>query len=428
VVRVVEAFVPARLGTGFRWLVASSWLSNLGDGFAIAAGPLLIASQTRDPFLVAMGILLQRLPWLLFGLFAGAIVDRLDRRLIVVSVDLMRGGVLALLSVSIVTGAVSIILVLAALFVLGTAEVFADNSSATLVPMLVARPDLALANARIYTGLATVNQLAGPPIGAVLFAAGMSLPFIAQAVLVIAGALLASRIALPAREVVKTPLRNVAREIRAGLRWTAHHPAVRTLVLTIFTFNITFGAAWSVLVLYAQDRLGLRSVGFGILTAAGAVGGLVGTACYGWITRRVSLGNVMRIGLIIETLTHLALAVTTNAAVAIAIMLVFGAHAFIWGTTSVTVRQRAVPIELQGRVGSVNSLGTYGGLVVGAALGGVIASHWGVTAPFWFAFVGSGVFVILIWRQLTHIAHDDEPTALSEDADHLLSGFPTASG
>ena len=98
----------------------------------------------------------------------------------------------------------------------------------------------------------------------------------------------------------------------------------------------------------------------------------------------------MRVGLIIETLTHLALALTTSPWVALAIFFVFGAHAFIWGTTSITVRQRAVPIELQGRVGSVNMVGVYGGLVVGSALGGVLAQHWGVTAPFWFAFVGLG--------------------------------------
>ena len=91
-----------------------------------------------------------------------------------------------------------------------------------------------------------------------------------------------------------------------------HHAAVRTLVLTIFTFNITFGAAWSVLVLYATQRLGLGDIGFGLLTTVSAVGGLLGTASYGWITRRVSLGNIMRIGLIIETLTHLALALTTQ--------------------------------------------------------------------------------------------------------------------
>jgi len=90
-------------------------------------------------------------------------------------------------------------------------------------------------------------------------------------------------------------------------------------------------------------------------------------------------------------------------------MFVFGAHAFIWGTTSTTVRQRAVPTALQGRVGAVNVLGVYGGLVIGSSVGGLIARHWGVTAPFWFAFFGSALFVVLIWRKLVHIAHDDEP-------------------
>ena len=81
---------------------------------------------------------------------------------------------------------------------------------------------------------------------------------------------------------------------------------MRTLVLTIFIFNITFGAAWSVLVLYSSERLGLAEVGFGLITTVSALGGLIGTISYGWITRRLSLGNIMRIGLIIETLTHLA--------------------------------------------------------------------------------------------------------------------------
>jgi predicted MFS family arabinose efflux permease len=116
----------------------------------------------------------------------------------------------------------------------------------------------------------------------------------------------------------------------------------------------------------------------------------------------------MRVGLIVETITHLALALTRVPAVAMLIMFAFGAHALIWGTTSITVRQRAVPSELQGRVGSVNSVGVYGGLVAGAALGGVIAQRWGVTGPFWFAFAGSALFVVLIWRQLEHIAHADD--------------------
>lgn len=406
--RLVETVVPQRLGAGFRWLLASSWVSNLGDGIAIAAGPLLVASQTHDPFLVSLAALLQWLPPLVFGLYAGALADRLDRRLIVVSVDLARAVVLVLVALTIVTGVVSVPVVLAALFLLGTAEVFADNSSQTLLPMLVARRDLALANSRLQTGFITVNQLAGPPIGAALFAAGMALPFVTQAALVALGALLVSRVALPHHGRRPDRATHVRQDIAEGFRWVRGHAAVRTLVLTIFTFNITFGAAWSVLVLYATERLGMGEVGFGLLTTVSAVGGLAGTLAYDWITQHVSLGDLMRIGLVIETVTHLALALTTSPAVAMAIFFVFGAHAFIWGTTSITVRQRAVPTELQGRVGSVNGVGVYGGLVLGSAIGGVIARHWGVTAPFWFAFVGSALFVVLIWGQLAHIAHADE--------------------
>ncbi len=406
--RILESVAPQRLGQGFRWLLASSWLSNLGDGMALAAGPLLVASQTRDPLLVALAVLLQQLPWLLFGLYAGALADRLNRRTIVVAVDLTRAVVLLVLTLAILTDLVSVAVVLLALFLVGTAEVFADNTSSTLLPMLVERRDLAVANARLVTGFITVNQLAGPPLGAALFAAGMAWPFVTQAVLVALGALFVSRLVLPPHGADPTASRHVRQDIADGFRWVRHHAAVRTLILTIFIFNITFGAAWSVLVLYATDRLGMGEIGFGLLTTISAVGGLAGTAAYGWITRRVSLGNLMRVGLIIETLTHLALALTTTPAVAMVIFFVFGAHAFVWGTTSITVRQRAVPAHLQGRVGSVNTVGVYGGLVIGSAVGGLLAREWGLTAPFWFGFAGSAVFVLLIWKQLAHIAHADE--------------------
>jgi predicted MFS family arabinose efflux permease len=281
--------------------------------------------------------------------------------------------------------------------------------------MLVRRDDLAIANARIQVGFITVNQLVGPPIGAALFAAGRALPFVSEGVLVAAGVICVSRIALP-RHVREGTGQAVWHDIVEGVRWVRHHAAVRTLVLTIFTFNITFGAAWSVLVLYAGERLGLGAVGFGLLSTVGALGGVLGTASYDWLERRVSLGNIMRVGLLIETLTHLGLALTTTAWVAMAIMFVFGAHAFIWGTTSRTVRMRAVPIELQGRVGSLYMIGVFGGIVVGQGMGGVVARAWGITAPFWVAFAGSAVILALIWRQLTHIAHADEQAKAGEPA------------
>jgi MFS family permease len=412
---MIERLFPARLGSGFRWLVASSWSAQLGDGFAVSAGPLLIASQTHDAGLVALALLLQRLPWLLFALVSGAVADRLDRAKLCAAVELARVVVLAVLVLAILTQRVSIAAVLTALFLLGTADVFSDTASSSILPSIVDREDLILGNSRILTGVVTLNQLAGPALGALLFAVGMAWPFVGQAVLVVAGAVMIMRVALPRRPPVEIPTR-LGAEVIDGCRWTFHHPGVRTLVLTIFIFNITFGAAWSVLVLYAEERLHLGAVGFGLLTTASAVGGIAGNLGYGWLIRRVSLGNIMRGGLIIETATHLALALTTVPAIALGIMVVFGAHAFVWGSTSVTVRQQAVPEALQGRVSSVNSLGVYGGLVVGAALGGTIASHFGVTGPFWFAFGGSGVFVVLMWRQLSHIAHEESPSVTAPSA------------
>jgi MFS family permease len=405
---VIEAVAPARLGRPFRWLLGSSWASNLADGIALAAAPLLVASQTRDPFLVALAVLLQRLPWLFFGLVAGVVADRFDRRRIIMGVHTAQAAVLAGLGATILLDQVNTTVVLVAMFVLGTAETFADTTATTLLPMIIDKRDLGIGNARIMAGLVTVNQLAGPPLGAALFAVNAVAPFIAQAGCMVVSAVMASRVRLPAHGVDKAARSRVRHEVAQGLRWLWGNAAVRTLALTIVAFNVTYGAAWSVLVLYAIERLSTGEVGFGLLTTATAVGGLLGTSIYGWLTAGVSLGNIMRAGLIIETLTHVALAVTTTLWVALLIMFTFGAHAFVWGTTATTVRQRAVPTELQGRVSSVYLIGVQGGLVVGSVVGGAIAGLWGVTAPFWFAFAGSGVLLVLIWPQLTHIAHADE--------------------
>jgi MFS family permease len=385
-------------------LLSSSWVSNLGDGIAVAAGPLLVASQTGDPLLVALAGLLQRLPWLLFGLYAGVIADRHDRRLIVVAVNVARAVVLAVLALSIATDVVGVGIVLAAMFLLGTAETFADITTGTLLPMIVDTRDLGVGNARINVGLITLNQLVGPPLGAFLFAAGMVWPSIAQAITCAGGAVLMSRIAAGVVERVGEPS-HIRAEIVEGVRWLWRHASIRTLTLTVVFFNVTFGAAISVLVLYAERRLDAGPVAYGLLATASAVGGVIGSAAYGWLERNVGMANIMRAGLIVETLTHLTLATTQTLAVALAIFVVFGMHEAAWGTTVTTVRQRAVPTELQGRIGGVYMVGLQGGLVVGAAVGGVLAQIWGVTAPFWFAFVGSAVILLVIWRRLALITH-----------------------
>ncbi len=158
------------------------------------------------------------------------------------------------------------------------------------------------------------------------------------------------------------------------------------------------------MVLIAIERLGIGDVGYGLMIAVGAVGGLLGAVDYGTLESRFGLADLMRAGLVVECLTHLTLATTTTPWVAMSILFLFGAHNSIWRTTTTTITQRAVPADFQGRIRSLNQLGSYGGLVAGAALGGIIAGRWGVTGPFWFAFVGSVVTLVLIWRQLAQIA------------------------
>ena len=405
----VDRVAPPRMGSGFRWLLGSSWVSNIGDGIALAAAPLLVASQTRNPVLVALAALLQRVPWLLFGLWAGALADRLDRRVVVMVADLSRAAVVAVLCVSIATGHVSIGLVLVTTLLYGVGEVFADTTTSTLLPMLVDRSDLGTGNARLQAGFLTLNQLAGPPIGAFLFAAGSAWPFLAQVLCVVLAVLLVARIATPKGAVRDPSGTHVRRDIVDGLRWILTHPAVRTLGMVILAFNVTWGAAWSVLVLYSLDHLHMGVVGFGLLSTAAGVGGLVGTGSYGWLERRVPLATLMRACLLLEVLTHLALALATSAWLAVAIMVVFGAYAFVWGTLSQVVRQRAVPQEFQGRVASVYLVALFLGLVVGQALGGPIAERWGLTAPFWFAFAGSAVTLAIVWRSLTAIVDVEAP-------------------
>ncbi len=400
-----DMIAPRRLGTDFRWLMASSWTSNLGDGIALSAAPLLIASLTSSPLLVASGAMMQFLPWLLFGLLAGSIADHHDRRRLVMLANGSRAVIVLGLVAFLATGQVTVWIVLAASFLYGTAEVFADTAGSTLLPMLVRPADLGIGNARLQAGFLVGNQLAGPPLGAFLFAIGSFWPFIVQALCVSLAVLLISRIArtpIPPKEEV--PAGTKPHPIREGLRWLRGNAPVRTLVLIILVFNVTWAAPWSILVLYATEHLNMGPVGFGALMTASALGGLAGTASFGWLERHVSFATLMRVCLSLEVLMHLAFALTTSAAVAFAIMFGFGAYAFIWGTISTTVRQRLVPLQLQGRIASVNMVGVFGGLVIGQLLGGLIAQAWGLTAPWWFAFAGSAITLLLVWRSISHIA------------------------
>ena len=174
--RLGDRIAPRSLGDSFRWLWAATVAGNLGDGLLLAVRPLLLASITSDPFAVALAVFMQRLPWLLFGLLAGAVVDRVDRRLLSAAVDAARAVVVGGLTITIATGTVTASIVYAAMFLLGTAETLADNAATALVADTVPTEGLGIANSRLIGSIMVTNQLAGPPIGAALFGIGTGPP------------------------------------------------------------------------------------------------------------------------------------------------------------------------------------------------------------------------------------------------------------
>lgn len=401
--RVVDAVLPPKLGSDFRWLWSSSTAANLADGILMAAGPLLVTSVSVAPLAVASAVFAQRLPWVLFGVVAGALIDRVDRRRLMVVVNVCRATVLLLLAVAVVTDQLSLPLIYGTMFAVGVAETFADNAGTTLVADVVPSEVVGVANARLLGSSVITNQLAGPPIGALLFGLGHASPFAANAACLGLAAVLAARMR-PAPALLEPDRSALGREIAEGFRWLWNHPPVRTLALLITVFNVTFGAAFSIWVLYAFERLGLGETGFGVLLAVSSVGGLFGSAVFGWLEHRYSYATLLRVGLIIETFTHLGLLLTRSPFIAGAVMSLFGIHAVTWGSLSTTIRHRAVPSKLLGRVTSVYMIGSVGALALGSLLGGALAQRYGILAPFWFAFVGSGLTTVAVWSSLRHIA------------------------
>jgi len=400
------------LGSDFNRLLSATVTSNLGDGLRVAAGPLLVASVTTNPVLVAAAAFVQQLPWVLASLPVGAWIDRLDRRTVAMGVDIGRAAVAGILTTVIAFGVARLPLLYAVLFIVGLAEVIADSASAALVPSVVTNKHLARANARLGAAFVVGNQFAGPPLGAWLFVVGAAWPFGAEAAaFAIAAFILAGIGRRPAPVVVERRDRSwLYRDVREGLAWTWHEDAVRLLAVVLCVMNVTFTAAFAVWVLYARQRLGVTGAGFGLLLTASAVGGLAGAALGGRLMEQFGAATLLRAGLVVETIVHVVLAVTRNAWVAGVVMVAFGVHAAVWGMVAATVRQRLVPDRLRGRVGSVYSLLVMGGSAVGAVASGFLARTLGLAGPFWVAAAVDTALLLAVWRRLVPARLERPPT------------------
>jgi MFS family permease len=377
------------LGPEYRKLWTASTISNLGDGITLTAGPLLAASLTRDPVLVAGVAFAQRVPWLLFPLISGALVDRLDRRRVMGYVDAARTALIGALGVAVLLGGASLPLMYAIFFLVGTLETLFDNASQAIIPAVVSRDRLERANSRLFAAEIVSNELAGPPLGGFLFGVAVAVPFLLDAGTFAAAAalILALRGRFRPERPEGAPPTTLVAEIREGLRWLWNHRLIRTLAIMLGVFNMTLAATDAIFVLFAQDVLGLGSFGYGVLLTSGAVGGLIGSLMADRIIVWLGSGGALQAAVLISTVVLTVVALSESAFVVWAAFLLIGMTGVVWNVITVSFRQAVIPQDIFGRVNSVYRLLGWGGISVGALLGGFLARSFGLNAPFWFAAV-----------------------------------------
>lgn len=396
-----------RLGSQFTLVLTASTISALGDGVTIVAAPLLIASMTSSPLVVSGAVFAATLPWLLFSLLSGGLVDRLDRRRVMVVVDWIRAATIGALGVAVALHRGGVILLYAAMFLLGTGETLFRAASLSMLPAVV-RPDLLeRANGRLSAARTVVHDMIAGPLGGLLFTAAVAAPFLLDAGSFAVGAVLLGWLSgtfragstaggAPGTRSAQRPSLRV--EIAEGVRWLLAHRLLRTLAVLMGLLNVTLTAALSILVLLATKRLGLGSVGYGLLFSALAVGGLLGALVGERLIRRFTASVTLRVGLIIETVFHLTMALSTSPVAVGVILALFGVHNSLWTIVSTSLRQRLTPEAMLGRVNSAYLFLVAGGNAVGALLGGAVATRFGLTAPYWIGFVVAAAVTAATWR------------------------------
>lgn len=373
------------LGAPYRRLWSATLLSNLGDGVRAAAFPLLAASLTRDPILIAGVGVATQLPGVVLALPAGSLADRFDRRRLVIVADAVRLVFLLGLIGLIASGLATMSVLYVVVFVSGATDVVRATAASTLVPSIVPLEHLDRANGRMVTAEIAGSEFIGPPLGGFLFGVALVLPFAVNGgTLAIAVALVAC---IPA--LLQTPdevagIEAVRRrtKVGGGVRWLREHRAFWPVPATSAALAITDSAWFTLLVLYVQQVLHLSSAWYGILLAVGAIGGLSGGFFAAGLARRVGARATTLICLALAAAGQLALGVTSSV-IATAAVLATSSMAFaIWNVQARTTIQSTVPSHLLGRVISINRAVITAASLAGAGLGGVIASRLGLHAPF----------------------------------------------
>ncbi len=390
---MTETIIEPRLSAAYWRLWWAAAVDNVGNGAFAAAVPLLAVTITRDPLLISIVSAATYLPWLLLSLPTGAAVDRYDRVALMWRAQAMQATIVGTVAVLAALGQVSIPVLAIMAFGLGAGDVVFGNAAQAVVPDIVSKPLLHKANGNQYT-ISTVGELfLGPPLGSLLFAVAVALPFGMDAgSFALSAALLAT---LPRRRRGPTEHPPIGTAIAAGLRWLAAHRLLRTLALLLGVNTFCFQLGNVTLVLLATQVLHLSARGYGLLLAAAAVGSVLGGLVNARIVARIGALPALLAALAANVVIFAGIGFSPDAIVLGALLALNGFATTMWNIVTVSLRQQIVPPQLLGRVNSVYRLLGWGLMPLGALTGGLLAHRFGLHAPYPIAGALRGIALIL---------------------------------
>lgn len=367
-----------------QWL--ASGISNIGDGMDAAAGPLLAASLTNDPRLIALVGVGLTLPWLVLSLPLGVVIDRLDRKVLMVRANVARCALFAIIAVLAATGDMSIGILIAIITLVGVCEVVFDMSAQAFLPAIVPAEMLERANGRLFATEVVCNTFLGLPLGAWAFVAAVGTPFAVNAASFGVAAYLVASIhtTIPPAATTQTEQerKSFTKQLAEGLRWLFAHRLLRTMAVMLGICNLATMMGQALFVKYASDELGVTGGGYGVLLAVMSAGSILGGLAGDRIASNFGTSTTIIVSYSTFALASLAMGLWRNIPIAVAASAATSIAGTVWNVATVSLRQRIIPAELFGRVNSAYRFIGTGFIAVGSAIGGFIAKGYDYAAPF----------------------------------------------
>jgi len=363
-----------RSDPNFRRYAVARVVSLAGSAITYLAMPVLVYQITGSNFWTGVVVVARSVPYVCFGLFAGALADRVDRQRVMVTMELVSAVLLGSVPVAYALGVLTALHVLLVAFAAQAAFVFFDAANFGALPMLVGTERLASAQSTVF-GAGTVVELVAPALaGAVLAVVSPAFLLALDAVSFAASALLIQLITRPLWDANRVSLatRHLGREIRDGLGFLWRHPVVRVQTLVGVTQSFTGGAFLGQLVPWVDQSLGVPPGDgrLGLMFMAWGVGSLVASLMFPRLSRRFGDARVTLIAMPLSAGGSLACALAGNWVVALGTLAAWGVVYLISVLNSVTVRQKVTPEHLLSRVNTAGRLLAWG---VGGASGGLVA-------------------------------------------------------